>query len=569
MRNDQDGGELLLDAFRDLSVDYVFCSPGSEWPPLWEALARQRRDGLDGPRYVDCGHETIAVTMAAGVTQVTGRMQTVLLHAGHGLSQGSMAIGAVGAMETPMLVMSGESETYGELPFDAGAQWYRSLSVVGGSQRLIAPLVKWAQQVPSYETLYGSVVRAGEMAQRAPKGPTYLSVSMETMTQSGTKPVRRQKVPQAPRLRPSQKDIEAVARLLADAEFPLVSVQNAGADIEAFAALVDLCEAYAVPVTEAAGAYFANFPKGSDLYLGTGIRTHLADCDLVLLVENGTPWYPPSDYPEGRPIVAIAESPLKPHLAYQRLGADTYLEGNVASTLRLLTEALRSLGPDPKMLAERRARCKARHEKWARALADEKSEAQGKSAITVPFLAETLQQVLPTNSAYVDETIVHRPGLREHLTWSEPNTYFRSPTGLGQGLGYALGIKMALPDRSVVMLIGDGTFMYNPVIPALSNANELGLPVLIVVVNNLKYAVMEELHNRFYPTSTAKQEADYYGVHLSDNAYEQAAAIVGGYARRVERPADLRGAIEEATAAVANGRSAILNVIMRDVVSFN
>ena len=78
--------------------------------------------------------------MATGYTQVTGRMQAVLLHAGAGLLQGSMAIYGARTMATPMLVMSGESVGYGEGDFDPGPQWYRSLNVVGGPQRLVEPI---------------------------------------------------------------------------------------------------------------------------------------------------------------------------------------------------------------------------------------------------------------------------------------------------------------------------------------------------------------------------------------------------------------------------------------------
>jgi acetolactate synthase-1/2/3 large subunit len=133
--------------------------------------------------------------MANAYTSITGRMQAVMLHAGAGLLQGSMAVGAARAMETPMLVMSGESLTYGENDFDPGSQWYRNLSVVGGPQRLLEPVVKWAQQVPAPETLYQTVIRAGELAQRNPKGPTYICVSMETMLHDWLKPDVLRKVP--------------------------------------------------------------------------------------------------------------------------------------------------------------------------------------------------------------------------------------------------------------------------------------------------------------------------------------------------------------------------------------
>jgi acetolactate synthase-1/2/3 large subunit len=564
LKNYHDGGEAILEAFRNLGVDYVICSPGSEWPPFWEAVARQKRDGLPGPAYLDTGHETIAVTMANAYTSITGRMQAVMLHAGAGLLQGSMAVGAARAMETPMLVMSGESLTYGENEFDPGSQWYRNLSVVGGSQRLLEPVVKWAQQVPAPDTLYQTVIRAGELAQRTPKGPTYLCVSMETMMHDWLKPDVLRKVPPAPKTRPTAADIEKVATLIAKAKCPVISALTAGPDPETFDALVELAEVAAIPVVEGQGAYFANFPKSNELYLGAKIGPLLKEMDLALLVDSWAPWYPPSNTPKNAQIVSISENPLKGTMVYQTMEAGHYLEGNVAVTLRLLTEALRKLGLDADEVAERRARWKAEHKTWRDGVAAAEEKASAKDVITIPLLMKTFREVMPAQTSYVDETIVHAADIRDHNLWDDPHGYFRAPSGLGQGLGYALGVKLALPKRTVVMTIGDGTFLYNPVIPALTTSDEYKLPILIVVCNNKKYAVMEQLHNRFYPKGTAITAKDYYGVHINASRYEQAATVVGGYGAMVEKPADLKPAIEAALACVAAGKPAILNVMLPD-----
>jgi hypothetical protein len=91
--------------------------------------------------------------------------------------------------EEPMVVMSGEALTYGEDPnFDPGAQWYRSLSVVGGPHRLVESVTKWSGQAPSIQTLYETFVRGGELAQRTPKGPVYVNVPIETMLREWTPP---------------------------------------------------------------------------------------------------------------------------------------------------------------------------------------------------------------------------------------------------------------------------------------------------------------------------------------------------------------------------------------------
>src|SRR5260370_23051986 len=110
--------------------------------------------------------------------------------------------------------------------------------------------------------------------------------------------------------RPAAEDCDKVAALLAKARCPVISVENAGPERDAFDALVELAELMAIPVVEGPGAFFANFPKSHDLYLGTNINRFLKEMDFALLVESRAPWYPPSNVPSDAVIVAIGESPL-------------------------------------------------------------------------------------------------------------------------------------------------------------------------------------------------------------------------------------------------------------------
>ena len=561
MQNIQDGGEAILEGLRSLNVEYIISSPGSEWPSLWEALARQKKSGAPGPVYLDCGHETLAVAMATGYTQVTGRMQTVLLHAGAGLLQGSMAIYGARAMAAPMLVMSGESVGYGEGGFDPGPQWYRNLNIVGGPQRLVEPIVKVALQPTSVEMLYHSVVRAGEIAQRTPRGPTYLCVSMEAMIAEWSRPETIRAVAPAPASRPSTDDIAKVATELARSRSPFILVERAGSDQDTFDALVALAELLAIPVIDAPGASLSNFPKSHDLYLGLDTTPYLAEMDFALLVENEAPWYPPSNVPTNATIVALGRNPLKDTMVYQVTGAQHYLEGHPAQTLRLLAEALRDQKIDAAAVAERRTRWKAEHDKLRLRLDAAEQKAADEPSITVPLVARLLRDAVP-DAVYVDETIVHARLIREHVMWDEPFGFYRAPSGLGQGLGYALGVKLALPERTVVVTMGDGTFLYNPVIPALAFADEHKQPLLILLFNNAKYAAMQFYHDKFYPSGTSMATKDYYGVELKGVKYEEAAAMVGGYGCRVETPGELQDALDKALEALASGKSAIINMIM-------
>ena len=233
MKKQFDGGEAIVEAFRKLGVEYILSSPGTEWAPVWEAMANQIHRRKEGPKLLDVWHETLAVDMAAGYTLATGRIQGVLLHAGSGLLQGAMGIHGAFVAGVPMVVISGESMTYGEQPeFDPGAQWINNLSIVGGTTHLVDSIVKYASVAGSAHTLYESVVRAGELAQRQPTGPTYLSVSTETLMDTWTPPANPRAVPPAPRMLTAPEDIEKLAAQIAKAKHPVVLTEGAGQEVE-------------------------------------------------------------------------------------------------------------------------------------------------------------------------------------------------------------------------------------------------------------------------------------------------------------------------------------------------
>lgn len=565
MKNQHDGGEAILEAFRNLHIDYVISSPGSEWPPIWEAFARQKVGGVAGPTYLDCGHETLAVGVALGYTQITGRMQAVLLHAGAGLLQGSMGIQGARAAEVPMIVMSGESLSYGELEgFDPGNQWYRNLGVVGGPQRLIEPVVKWANQAPSPETLYQSVVRAGEMAKRVPQGPVYLNVPCETMIHPWTPPKRLRNTPEAPKVRPLAEDVERVAALLGQAKCPIIITETCGRDPGAFTALIELAELMAIPVIEGRAAACANFPKSHPLHLGSNNAPVLKETDFVLLIASRVPWYPPGNSPPNATVVALSENPIKDHMVYQNLAADLYLEGDPCQSMLLLTAALRQSGHSADRHAERYRRWQERHDALTEKCKATQDKAQTAETISTALLCRTLNEVLPSETIYLDETIVHSPLIREHLGWDLPQTFFRVPSGLGQGFGIALGSKLAAPERPVVLLIGDGSFLYNPVLPSLTFSKDQNLPILVVVLNNNKYEVMRRTHVNWYPNGVSATEKIHYGVHIENPDYSVLAGWTGGTGAQVEKAETLKATLADAFETVRNGKTAIVNVMMNE-----
>ena len=564
MAERKDGGDAILEALRNLGVDYVISSPGSEWPSVWEALAKQRINEQPGPTYINTWHETLAVAMATGYTRMTGRMQAVLLHAGVGVLQGSMGIHGAYQSEVPMLVCSGESATYGEADgFDPGPQWLRNLSIVGGPNRLVEPFTKWSSRVTSPETLYETVSRAGELAQRTPQGPAFLNVPIEVMLPEWQPPASLRAKPPAPKSFPDPDSVERVADLICGSASPVIVADSSGRTVEGFRNLVALAESMSIPVYEGEGPLYSNFPKSHPLHHGYDLKQALDRYDLFLVVGNRAPWYPPSAGPADATVVVIDEYPLKEYMVYQDLQADYYLEGHLPTTLAALTTAVRSRagGTTAPQRTPPRTPPRTLSDVWERYRALNEGADQA-SPIDPGFLCNTLNDVMPGDTVYVDETILHRSQILRRVGWDHPQSYVRTSGGLGQGLGIALGAKLAAPGRPVAALVGDGSFLYNPVTQSLGLAKEQGLPILIVVFNNSGYAAMKSLHLSFYPEGAASQTGIFHGVDIPGPNYAELAAPFGGHGERVEDPRRLPGAIEEGLKAVGDGRVAILDVVL-------
>ena len=558
-----DGGKAVLEAFRRLGVDYIFSSPGSEWAPIWEAVAHQQMVGANGPSFIDCWHETLAVDMAIGYTLSTGRMQAVLIHAGAGLLQGSMGIHGALQSEVPMVVMAGESLAYGEDPnYNPGGQWVRNLSVVGGPHRLVEPLVKYAQQVTSVHTIYESVIRAGEMSQRQPQAPVFLNMPLEVMLENWRPPASPRQIPDRPATLTPPEDVRRLAKQLVGANCPVVTTEAVGRDPTAYALLVELAELLALPVVEGGNPLFANFPRDNDLHLGFDLKPFWEEIDVALVIETRIPWYPPSNRPPNATVVIMDETPHREHMVYQSLQADAYLEGSVAHTLADLISAVKNIGVNKNSVAARRAALKERHDALAEQTAAAVAKAKAAPSIEPAALVATLSQVMPPETIYLHEVTTHSAAVRDYLNLTQPNTFYCRQGGLGQGTGLALGRKLAQPDKPVVALLGDGAFLYNPALQALGASRDYNLPVLMVVFDNQKYAAMQGNTKSNYPDGAAVETDNFYGVHIDGPDYAEIAKLFGGHGERVTDPARLTSAIEDAHKSLTSGKSAILNVAM-------
>lgn len=556
------GARALLDVLSAYGIEHLFCSPGSEWPPLWEELARRAAQGEPAPRYWNVRHEILAVAMGSGYAKITGRLPVVLLHTTVGVLSGSLALRAAHHEEIPMLVLAGESIAFGEDGFEPGAQWLRYLADRGGPVRLGEACVKWSLAVNTPAILASTVHRAAQIAMTPPRGPVLISVPFEFLA-GPARPLEGGAFAFVPPPVPDGAGLDRAADLLAASRAPLIVTETAGADAGAAGALVRLAEALGAGVVEGLAQTYVGFPRRHPLHAGFDARPHLDAADVVLLAGAVGPWHPASRGPSGA-VIALGENVHRTGSPYWGYRTDCVVPGALGAGLAGLADrvAARLQGrPEPR---ERAARWQALNEARRQAWRHEARARAGAKPIDPRWLGHVLAEALPHDAIVVEETITHRRAIVQALDRLERGAFLGGQSGgLGVGLGLALGARCAAPQRPVVALIGDGAFHYNPVPAALGLCQEYDLPLVTVLFDNGGYASMKRGVPAIYPDGWAVRTETFLGAAIAPRPdYGALARAYGGHGETIDDPGEIRAALDRGLAAAAGGRPALVHVVL-------
>jgi len=552
------GAEAVLRVLRSMGVERIFASPGSDWAPLWEALARPYQPG-EVPEYISSRHEETAIGMASGYAKATGKLPAVVIHTTVGALHATMGLRAALHERVPMVVLAGESVSFAEPPAPpAGRQWLRVLTDMGGPARLVQDTVKWSFGLNAANILPHTIQRAGQLAMSAPRGPVFVSVPtemlMETMSAEAPAVAAMPSVPVA-----NEEAIAEVAAALSAAKKPVIITEELGRNVHAVPELVRLAEALGAPVLDGWHGDYVNFPRDHPLYAGVAVEpVHdlVRDADFIFLAEAVAGWHPASAV-RGTKVAALGEDPLHSHLPFWGFRADYLLQGDAELTLRVLTS---------KIKGQRRAS----NHGWAQRKADLVAKARETGdgqVITAAWAAHELNAVMPADSILVNETISHRGEICRLVDRLKPGGFVESSYGgLGMGLGTALGVKNAHPGKPVVLAIGDGSFYYNPVVAAFGACQELKLPLLVVLFDNQGYFSQKNDVVREYPNGWAVRTNKFAGTSITPMPdYAMLAKAFGGHGEKVEKPRDVRAALERGFQAVAKGQLALVHLVLAPV----
>src|SRR3954447_94375 len=175
---------FLLEGLSEVSIDYLFCNFGTDHAPIIEELATRRGHGEPVPKIIRCAHENTAAHMAGGYALITGRGQGVLVHVDVGTANTSNAMHNLFRSRIPVLLMAGKAPftAHGELT-GSRDNYVHFVQEPFDLASIVRPYTKWEWTLPSGVVAKEALRRAHSIMQSEPKGPVYLMLPREILTE--------------------------------------------------------------------------------------------------------------------------------------------------------------------------------------------------------------------------------------------------------------------------------------------------------------------------------------------------------------------------------------------------
>src|SRR5256714_4967849 len=282
------GSDGIAAMLRALDIPYLALNPGAGYRGLHDSIVNYL--GNDRPQMLLCLHEESAVAIAHGYARTSGRMMGAVVHSNVGLMHATMAIFNAWCDRVPMLVLGATG------PWDAARRrpWIDWIHTASDQGALVRDYTKWDNQPASVPAAYEALLRAAQIANTAPRGPTYVNLDAALQeTKIGPLPplpaVSRYGAPEA--VLPKAELIEAAAQLLSAAEHPVILAglfARTGACWESRVALAEKLQAGVLTDLKAGASFPTDHPLHAAppaTFLHENAREALREADVVLSLD--------------------------------------------------------------------------------------------------------------------------------------------------------------------------------------------------------------------------------------------------------------------------------------------
>jgi acetolactate synthase I/II/III large subunit len=520
------GGRLVARRLKAHGVTKLFTLSGGHLFSIFDGC---RAEGID---IVDVRHESAAAFAAEGWAKVTRQPGVAALTAGPGVTNGMSALASAQQNCSPMLVLGGRAPAM---------RWGQGSLQEIDHVPFVRPLTKLAATPESTAEIPGLVDEALAAAVTPHSGPAFVDFPLDLVFMEA--PDEGEPAPLPDPAAGPVPDVARAAALLREAERPVIM---AGTNLywgHGETALLALAEELRIPVF-LNGLARGCVPADHELFFARARSTALKGADVALVI--GVPMdfrlgFGQSFGEETELVVVDRAEPVREHP--RPVAAELY--GSVGAILEALAEGAAARATTAGWVAQLRA------DEDERRGAEAAERHDDRAPLHPMRLYRELGEVLDRNAIVIGDggDFVSFAGRvmdsYEPGCWLDPG-----PFGcLGSGPGYALAAKLARPDRQVVLLVGDGAFGFSGM--EFDTLARHGVDIVAVMGNNGIWALEKHPMEFLYGYSVAAELRPR-------TRYDEVVAALGGHGELVERPADLKPALERAFAA---GRPALVNVL--------
>jgi acetolactate synthase I/II/III large subunit len=521
-------GELIALALKHAGVSHLFTLNGGH---IWSILTGATEQGI---RIVDVRHEQSAAFAAEGWAKVTRECGVAAVTAGPGVTNAASALAQAQASDSPLFLLGGRAPN---------ARWGMGSLQEMDHVAVVASFTKKALTLGSAEEAYSLAAECMRTALSRRTGPVFMDVPIDVFFGGADVPEATEHLTPDRGASPDPDAIELAIRLLRAAKRPAVIAGGTVWWSHAEAELKELVETAHLPLC-VNGLARGTLPPEHPLFFPRARGPALGEADLILVI--GVPldfrlnWGQPPVFADDAKIVYVDVDGHRKH----RPGAVSIF-GDVKAALHALAAAAAGTPERTQWLEKLRdADTASRRRDDAMTQSDSSPVHPARLIAEVQRFADPDAIIVGDGGDFVSFAgrLIERPkpGL-----WMDPG-----PFGcLGSGPGYAMAAKLARPDRQVILLSGDGAFGFSAM--EFDTMVRHRIPVVCVIGNNGIWALEKHPMLNMLGVSVAADLGPR-------TRYDKVVEALGGYGELVERPDQIKPALERA---FKSGLPACINTI--------
>lgn len=555
---EEPAGLGLLRSLRAYGVEYVFGNFGTDHPPFLEAVADARgEDPGSIPEFVICPHETVALSAAHGYAVATGQPQAVIVHVDVGTQNLGAMVHNAHRGNAPVFIIAGLAPHSQDGQPESRDSWVHYLQDVYDQTGIVREFCRWTSEYRPPADPDEHVARGLELASTPPEGPVYLTATRESLAAEVQSGVGTREVGGIDRQQADPAMVERIATAVEEAEAPLVLTSKLGSrhPDRSVDALVRFAEAAGAGVFESGPASLC-FPRTHDLHVGFSPEEPFDRADLVLLLDVDIPWVPSRDpVPSDLTMFHIDRDPEKATYPRWDFPIDHRVPADATATLEAVTDRLSDDGGShPDIWTDLHA---SNRRSWEQQVVDDYEERR----LTAATLADSIDDHVGDDTIVVNESTTNNPAILQGIDLDLPGSYYFSHgSGLGWAPGAGVGVKLANPDKRVLTMVGDGSYVFgNPTASAWVQG-AYDAPTLTVILNNGGWNAVRAATLRVHPDGQAATDGTPGSAFDPRMELSHAANVVDAHTETVTDLDALDGVLHDAFDAIDSGTPAVLDV---------